>query len=377
VTTTTVRTIRGLDRDPTAPIRNLDWLLLGLALVLNAIGAAMIYSATKGSGANTTYLGKEIVFILLSLVVLAVTSLVPYHRIQRWAPAFYLLSLASLVGVLVLGSSRKGAQAWFAFGPLQLQPSEPAKVALIVVLGAYLAANRHRLDAPRLITALIIAGVPMGLILLQPDLGTVLVFAALTLGLLAVAGLRLRYLVALALLGAVGVGLVLNSNMLETYQKDRLTVFITGGQKDAQGAAYNLEQSKIAIGLGGLTGRGFGEGPQTQNDYVPEQQTDFIFTAVGEELGFIGGAAVLGLFLLLSLRTLRAAHLARDDFGTLLCVGVLIMIVFQAFQNVGMSVGIMPITGIPLPFVSYGGSSLLTTYAGIGLVLNVRMHRYR
>ena len=217
----------------------------------------------------------------------------------------------------------------------------------------------------------------MALILHQPDLGTVLVFAALTLGLLTAAGLRLRYLVALAVLGAVGVGLVLNSGMLETYQKDRLTVFITGGEKDAQGAAYNLEQSKIAIGLGGITGRGFGEGPQTQNDYVPEQQTDFIFTAVGEELGFVGGAAVLGLFLLLSLRTLRAAHLARDDFGTLICVGVLIMIVFQAFQNVGMSMGIMPITGIPLPFVSYGGSSLLTTYAGIGLVLNVRMHRYR
>ena len=149
--TTTVRTIRGLDRDPTAPIRNVDWALLGLALVLNAIGAAMIYSATKGSGAGveTTYLGKEILFVLLSLGVLAVTALVEYHRIQRWAPAFYLLTLASLVGVLVAGSSRKGAQAWFSFGPLQLQPSEPAKVALIVVLAAYLSANRHRLDAPR------------------------------------------------------------------------------------------------------------------------------------------------------------------------------------------------------------------------------------
>ena len=379
MTATSARSLRSLDRDPTAPIRNLDWALLGLALVLNAIGAAMIYSATKGSDAHvdTTYLGKEILFVLLSMGVLAVTALIRYDRIQRWAPAIYILTLLSLAGVLAVGSSRKGAQAWFAFGPLQLQPSEPAKVALILVLAAYLSANRHRLDAPRLITALIIAGVPMGLILLQPDLGTVLVFAALTLGLLTVAGLRLRYLVALAVLGAVGVGLVLNSGMLETYQKDRLTVFITGGQKDAQGAAYNLEQSKIAIGLGGITGRGFGEGPQTQNDFVPEQQTDFIFTAVGEELGFIGGAAVLGLFLLLSLRTLRAAHLARDDFGTLICVGVLIMIVFQAFQNVGMSMGIMPITGIPLPFVSYGGSSLLTTYAGIGLVLNVRMHRYR
>jgi rod shape determining protein RodA len=373
------KSLSGLDRDPTAPIRNVDWALLVLALVLNVIGAAMIYSATKGSeaGVDSTYLGKEILFVLLSMGVLAATALIDYRRIQRWAPLAYLLTIVALAGVLVLGSSRKGAQAWFAFGPLQLQPSEPAKVVLIVVLAAYLAANRERLDARRLIVTLLVAGLPMGLILLQPDLGTVLVFAALTLGLLTVAGLRMRYLAALALIGAIGVGVVLNSDMLETYQKDRLTVFITGGAKDAQGAAYNVEQSKIAIGLGGISGRGYGQGPQTQNDFVPEQQTDFIFTAVGEELGFIGGAIVLGLFLLLSLRTLRAAHLARDDFGTLVCAGVLIMIVFQTFQNVGMSMGIMPITGIPLPFVSYGGSSLLTTYAGIGLVINVRMHRYR
>jgi rod shape determining protein RodA len=370
--------LSALDRDPTAPHRNVDWALLALALLLNGIGAAMIYSATKGAdGTQSTYLSKEVIFVLLSVGVLAACSLVAYHRLLHWAPVAYILTLGALVAVLVVGSSRKGAQAWFAFGPLQLQPSEPAKVALIVALSAYLAANRERLNAARIFVALAIAALPMALILLQPDLGTVLVFAAVTLGLLTVAGVRLRYLVALAVLGAVGVGLVLNSNMLETYQKDRLTVFITGGQKDAQGAAYNVEQSKLAIGLGGLSGRGYGRGPQTQNNFVPEQQTDFIFTAVGEELGFVGGAAVLVLFLLLSLRTLRAAHLARDDFGTLLCVGVLIMIVFQTFQNVGMSMGIMPITGIPLPFVSYGGSSLLTTYAGIGLVLNVRMHRYR
>jgi rod shape determining protein RodA len=366
-----------LERDPTAPRHNVDWPLLGLALLLNVVGAAMIHSATRSSGSATSYLSREIVFALAAGLVLVVASSVDLHRLRDWAPLLYVLTLASLVGVLVVGSARKGAQAWFAFGPLQLQPSEPAKVALIVVLAAYLAAHRDHLGVRALVTTLALAAVPMGLILGQPDLGTMLVFGVLTIGLLAVAGLRGRALAVLALAGAIGVAVVLNSGLLETYQRDRLTVFIRGEDTDSQGAAYNLEQSKIAIGLGGLTGWGYGEGPQTQHSFVPEQQTDFIFTAVGEELGFAGGAAVLGLFLLLTLRVLRAAHTARDDFGTLVCVGVMIMIVFQVFQNIGMSMGIMPITGIPLPFLSYGGSSLLTTYAAIGLVLNVRMHRYR
>jgi rod shape determining protein RodA len=287
------------------------------------------------------------------------------------------VTLLALVGVLVAGSNRKGHQAWFAFGPLQLQPSEPAKVALIVVLAAYLSKHRSQMGLAPVIVTLVLAGVPMGLILLQPDLGTILVFMAVTVGLMATAGVRGRHLAALTVLGIIGVIVVLHSSVLEQYQKDRLTVFITGGAADSQGAAWNLDQSKSAIGLGGLTGRGYGNGPLTQAAYVPEQQTDFIFTAVGEELGFVGGAVVLGLFLVVTLRVLRAAHLARDDFGTLLCVGVLIMIAFQVFENVGMCMGIMPITGIPLPFVSYGGSSLLSTFAGIGLVLNVRMRRYR
>jgi rod shape determining protein RodA len=368
-----------LEKDNTTPLHNFDWVLLVVALGLNLVGAAMIFSTTKGSGPtpDTAYLGREIAFTIVSLGVLALSALVNQQRLRSWAPAIYLLTLGALAAVLVLGSNRKGAQAWFSLGPLALQPSEPAKVVLIVGLSAYLAANRERLDLRRILTALVIAGLPMGLILLQPDLGTMMVFAVVTIGLLAVAGVPGRYLAVLALLAVVGTAVVLNSGLLANYQRDRLTVFVTGGADVSQGAGYNLEQSKIAIGLGGVTGWGYGKGPQTQNDYVPEQQTDFIFTAVGEELGFVGGAVVLGLFLVLSLRVLRAADLARDDFGSLVCMGVLIMLVFQVFQNVGMTMGIMPITGIPLPFVSYGGSSLLSTYAAIGLVLNIRMHRFR
>jgi rod shape determining protein RodA len=371
--------LASLEKDPAAPRSNVDWLLLIITLLLTCAGAAMIHSATKGFGnpASTAYLGKEILFILVSWVVLAAVMLIDYERIRRWAPLMYLLVLLSLVGVLAVGSNRKGAQAWFALGPLQLQPSEPAKAVLVVTLAAYLSANRERLNLPRVIVALVLAGLPVGLILLQPDLGTMLVFVVVAFGMLVVAGVRGRYLAVLAAVGIIGMAVVLNSGVLENYQRDRLTVFIKGESQVAQGAGYNLEQSKIAIGLGGLTGWGYGRGPQTQNDFVPEQQTDFIFTVVGEELGFVGGATLLLLFALLSLRILRAAALARDDFGTLVCVGFLLMIVFQVFQNVGMSMGIMPITGLPLPFVSYGGSSLLTTYAGIGMVLNIRMRRFR
>ncbi|MDH4145496.1 MAG: rod shape-determining protein RodA [Acidimicrobiia bacterium] len=369
-----------LNRDPTSPARHVDWSLVLVALGLTLVGAAMIYSATKGSGPepDTAYLTREVVWIVLAVPVGLVSALVDYRRLREWSFVGYPLTVLALGAVLFIGSNRKGAQAWFAFGPFQLQPSEPAKIVLVVVLAAYLAERRGSLGPRALAGALALAGLPMLLILRQPDLGTMLVFVVVTVGMLAVAGVPARYLAALVVVGVVGVGGVLSSDVLADYQRDRLRVFISEDVGEgAQAEAYNLAQSKIAFSLGGLTGLGYGQGPQTQNDYVPEQQTDFIFTVVGEELGFVGAATVLVLFVVLTMRILRAAHLARDDFGALLCIGVLVMIVFQVFQNVGMSMGIMPITGIPLPFLSYGGSSLITTAAGIGLVQNVNMHRLR
>ncbi len=372
--------IDSLHDDPTSPARNVDWVLLVAAAALSILGAAMVFSTTKGTGdaADTSYLGREIIFLIVSAVVVAVSALVDYRRLREIAPAMYVVTLALLAGVLVVGTNVKGAQAWYAFGPFQLQPSEPAKIVLIVMLAAYLASRRNRLDGWPLLITLVLAGVPMALIMLQPDLGTTLVFVAVTAGLLIASGVKARYLGALALVGLLGVVAVLNSGFLEGYQRDRLTVFITGGQgASARAAAYNADQSQTAISLGGLRGWGYGKGPQTQAGYVPEQQTDFIFTAVGEELGFVGSAGLLVLFGVVALRTMRSAQLARDDFGALICVGVLVMLAFQLFQNVGMTMGIMPITGIPLPFVSYGGSSMLTTWASIGLVINVRMRRFR
>ncbi len=373
--------VESLRRDPGAPHRHLDWSLLGLSLLLSCIGLAAIFSATKGSGPDphTGMVARQLLALLLGLGLMAGFAFVDYRKLREWAVVFYPGALIMLAGVLVMGQNVKGAQAWFGFGPFQLQPSEPAKLALIITVSAYLSSHRHDLTPKRVIAALIIAGLPMGLILLQPDLGTVLVFVIVTLTLLAVVGVRARYLAALMVLGMLGTVAVLNSDLLAQYQRDRLLVFIERSSDRDNGLAesYNVDQSETAISLGGLTGRGWGKGPQTQDGRVPEQQTDFIFTVVGEELGFIGASAVLALFLVLSLRVLRVAQLAREDFGTLLCCGVLAMIMFQVFENVGMSMRIMPVTGIPLPFLSYGGSSMLTTCAGIGIVLSVHMHRFR
>ncbi|MGD9752811.1 MAG: rod shape-determining protein RodA [Acidimicrobiia bacterium] len=373
--------VESLRRDPGAPHRHLDWSLLGLSVGLAVVGLAMIFSATKGSG-PTPYTGmvaRQMMALLLGLGVMGALAFIDYRRLREWAPLFYAGALGLLGAVLVLGQNVKGAQAWFAVGGFQLQPSEPAKLAIIVVLAAYLAAHRNTLGAGHLVAALALAAVPMALILLQPDLGTMLVFAVVALTLLAVAGVRARYLAALVLLGVIGTVVVLNSDLLAQYQRDRLLVFIERSSDRDSGLAesYNVDQSETAISLGGLTGRGWGNGPQTQEGRVPEQQTDFIFTVVGEELGFIGASVVLGMFLALALRIWRVAQLAKDDFGALLCCGVLAMLVFQVFENVGMSMRIMPVTGIPLPFLSYGGSSLLTSCAGIGIVLSVHMHRFR
>jgi rod shape determining protein RodA len=220
----------------------------------------------------------------------------------------------------------------------------------------------------------------MFFVLLQPDLGTTLVSVAVSFALLLVAGVRPRALGVLAIAAILGTTLVLTSGVLKQYQKDRLTTFVNqdseSGGGDSQKAAYNLEQAKLTIGSGGLWGKGLFNGPQTRLGNVPEQRTDFIFTAVGEQLGFVGAGALLGLLGVIVWRIWRTAQLARDEFGTLLCTGIMVMILVQAFENIGMTMGIMPITGIPLPFVSYGGSALLTMFLAVGMVLSVHMRRF-
>ncbi|MDQ3978335.1 MAG: rod shape-determining protein RodA [Actinomycetota bacterium] len=370
-------------RSPAAsPWRNVDVLLLASVLCLSGIGLLMVYSSTRqkqlAAGLDPQhYMKRQLLFLVLGLGAMVLAAVVDYRVLRDIAPAIWVGTLVLLLGVLTpLGASTRGTQAWYPLGPFDLQPAEVAKVCMVVVLAAYLAMHRGNLDTPQIVTVLGLAAAPMLLIYLQPDLGSAMVFVAVLMGLLLVAGAKPRHIAALTALGVLGIVTVFQLGILKEYQLDRLAAFLDPAG-DTQRSAYNLRQSQIAIAAGGLTGKGVFQGTQTNLSFVPEQHTDFIFTAVGEELGFLGAATLLALFGLVMWRTWRAAALARDDFGTLLCVGVLAMFLFQIFENVGMTMGITPIAGIPLPFVSYGGSAMVTCFVAVGLVLNVHMRRYR
>jgi len=369
-------------RNPAAPWRHLDLVLVGCVAAVAALGCLMIFSATRGrdpSDFDTSFLTRQLLFVGVGSGAMVVTAFFDYRRYREAAPLLYGAVLLLLLAVVTgLGSERKGAQAWFQLGPFQLQPSEVAKVVVIVALASVIAQFNSELDARRLSALLALVGVPMGLIMLQPDLGTTLVFVAITMGMLLIGGVQVRHIASLTVAGLIGVVAVLNSGMLETYQQCRLTSFLETPNQDCaeRDAAYNLDQAKVAIGSGSMFGTGLFEGTQTRLDIVPEQHTDFIFTALAEELGFVGAGTLLALLGIIAWRIWRTAQLARDPLGTLICVGVLSMFVFQVFENVGMTMGIMPITGIPLPFMSYGGSSTLTAFIAMGLVLNVHMRRF-
>ncbi|MDQ3943860.1 MAG: rod shape-determining protein RodA [Actinomycetota bacterium] len=365
----------------TSPLRHLDLTLLLSTIGIAAIGLVMVYSATRQKQENAGldpafFLKRQAIFLALGLVGMAVVVLVDYHRIRDYAPAVYVVAMVTLLLVISpLGTSRRGTQAWFQIGAFQFQPSEVSKLVVIIALAAVCAAYRGHLETPGLLTALGLAFVPMALIYAQPDLGTNMVFVAIVIAVLLVAGARPRHIAVLALLGITAIVLVVELDMLQDYQRDRLTAFLDP-QTDSQRSSYNLRQSQIAIAAGGVAGKGLFQGTQTNLSFVPEQHTDFIFTAVGEELGFIGGISLLGFFGVMMWRIWRVAVLARDQLGRLLCVGVLAMLVFQIFENMGMTMGITPITGIPLPFMSYGGSAMITSCMAIGVVLNVHMRRF-
>ncbi len=368
-----------LRRNPAAPWRHVDVLLLGSVGLIALIGSLMVFSSTRGTGgspADTAVLERHLAFVAAGLTCMALTTMADYRRFRDWAPIFYGGVCFLLLGVISpFGTEVNGAQAWFQMGPFQLQPSEFSKIAVVIALASLGAHFGGDIDLRRLAVLLGVPGIPLVLIMLQPDPGTAMVFVAITMGVLLVAGVRAKHIAGLTLAGLTAVVGLLSSGFLADYQQDRLTVFLNPGA-GLQAEAYNLNQSKIAIGSGGVLGKGLFKGTQTQLDIVPEQHTDFIFTAVGEELGFIGAATLLVLFAVIGWRIWRIAQLSRDQFGVLLCVGVLSLLAFQIFQNAGMTMGIMPITGIPLPFVSSGGSSTIALFAGLGLVQSVHMRRF-
>jgi len=370
------------DRAPAA-WKHVDVVLVSCVAAVSVLGALMILSSTRGTDPDaydTSFLRRQVLFIAAGVVGMVLITLVDYRRLRDFAWLPYVAALVSLVLVVAVGEEVRGTQAWFQIGAFQLQPAEFAKVAVILAVASLLAGREVPLRARWVAAALVLISVPVALIMLQPDLGTALVFIAIALGMLLMAGARARHIVVLVAVGVVGVVGVLNSDLLEDYQRDRLANFLQPNDPDdiadLQSSEYNSDQSLAAIASGSINGKGLFDGTQTRLGFVPEQHTDFIFTALGEELGFVGCATALALFAIICVRIWRTAQIAQDRLGMLICIGVLSMLVFQIFQNIGMTMGIMPITGITLPFMSYGGSSAIASWLAIGLVLNVHMRRF-
>jgi rod shape determining protein RodA len=365
---------------------HLDLALLSLPIAISGLGLLMIFDASHAETARAGlsrlyYVERQGAAIAVGLIAMVLVMAIDYRRIRDAWPLVYLGMLPLLAGVVVLGRNHGGAQAWFQVGPFQFQPSEIAKVALVVAIAGYCHQHRGDLDAWRVAVAIGLAGVVMAIVYAQHDLGTMLVIMVCAAAVLVIAGLKPVHIVVLLLLAASLVGAAVITGKVQAYQLDRLTSFTdqsTAGisAQHQTAAQFNLGASKAAIASGGIEGAGFGKGLQTKNGFVPEQHTDFIFTAVGEDLGFIGGATLLLLYALLAWRLWRIALLSSDFFGTLVAIGVLAMFAIQVFENVGMTMGIMPITGIPLPFMSYGGSAVIASFLAIGLVLNIHMRRF-
>jgi rod shape determining protein RodA len=367
------------------PIRHVDWFLLVLTLALSGIGLLLLYSATnqtlRQDGLDPlSRVNKQAITIVLGVVVVIVLGSFDYRFLKIYAGFIYLFSIFALVLVRVPGlgatDATGTAQRWFEVAGFQITPSEFTKLALIIMLAAVLSGIRT--PEPSLgdvIKALILALVPLTLVFLQPDIGTSIGIAAIVVGMLIVAGTRLRHMIVLSVVGMIAIVFVFQTGIVEDFQLQRLKAFLdpTSVPEDVR---YNLDQSLIAVGSGGLLGKGYLHGTQTNLDYVPEQHTDFIFTVAGEEFGFVGAMAVLALYALLLWRAIRIAWLAKDPFGTYIAAGIASMFAIQMFVNVGMVIGIMPITGIPLPFLSYGGTSILVSFAAIGLLENIHMRRF-
>ncbi len=360
----------------------LDWLLIGSAGLILTIGTMLVWSATSSNdvltrGEPTAYLHKHLVNIMIGLVLAAAVMATDHRWVRIVTPLVYVASVVGLLLVLVMGTTINGSRSWLMLGGLSIQPAEFAKLAVVIGMAMIIAervenSRQRRVGLVDVGLMGAIAGVPAVLIVLQPDLGTMLVLAATVFGVLAVAGVPRRWLVSLFAAGVSLATLAAMAGLLKQYQVNRFMAFTDPGL-DPRGAGYNTTQARIAIGNGGLFGQGLFEGSQTRSRFVPEQHTDFIFTVAGEELGLVGAGLLIVLFTVLLWRALHISLHADDMFGRVAAAGIACWFAFQTFQNIGMCLGIMPVTGVPLPFVSYGGSSMFASMMALGLLQNIAM----
>jgi rod shape determining protein RodA len=345
------------------------------------IGTLLVYAGTREWFRSYDldpeyYLKRHILNILIGSLLAYGTTLIDYRLLRAYTPIIWLAAVIGLVIVLIpgLGSEINGARAWIALpGGFQIQPAELAKIAIIVGIAMILADRDNAHEDPTdldVLKALAIAAVPVLLIVAQPDLGTVLIICAAILAMISASGAPSRWVIGLLILAIVGIFTAVQTGAVSQYQIARLQSFVDPSA-DPQSTGYQLRQSRITIGSGGILGKGLFNGPQTNGRFVPEQQTDFIFTVAGEELGFIGCSLILGLYLLFFIRAFAICRRSSDLFGRLVCIGVIAWFSFQTFENIGMTMGLMPMTGVPLPFLSYGGSSMFANLIGVGLLQNV------
>lgn len=374
-----------LGSSPGDPWRNVDWILILAATCIAAIGVAAIYSSTRPvmlrQGLDPfLYAERQVVFLIVAAAALALVMSIDYRTLGERSGTLYAATMLALILVLIVGAVRSGARLSFDLGPFSVQPAEFAKASLVVALAWHVSEERSEdVSYSRFVSSLILVGGPVILIVFQPDLGGASVLVVCVVGILLIAGAKLRYLALVSTLGIATVAATFFSGLVDRYQLGRIEAFFRQNSTEdrLQELVYQVRFAKRAVSSGGLTGQGWLEAPLTNGGYIPLQWSDFVFSAVAEQFGMIGAGVVLALFVVVLVRIWRIAQLAKDQLGTLICAGVFSMLLWQIFQNVGMTLGIMPVTGLPLPLVSYGGSGAVTWAIMIGLVQSVHMRRMR
>ena len=356
-------------------IHSHDSFLFIITLVAAVFGIIMIYSATRSLNTNSNVIIQTGAF-LIGAAMMVILSKIDYHFFGHIALPVFGVCILLLVTVLIVGSTGNwGARSWIRFGPIGIQPSEICKIGFAITFAKHLSMVKHQLDRPITVILLLAhVGAFLGLIMLQPDAGSAMVFCFMFAVVLFAAGLSFKYIIP-AVLGFAAFVPLAYIFLLSDYQKHRIQVFFNPDM-DRLGSGYNVIQSKIAVGSGQLFGKGFLKGTQNQFGFLPTKHTDFIFSVISEELGFIGALLVILILFLIIARCIKASQEANDSFGKYLCLGIAAMLIFHTFENVGMCIGLMPVTGIPLPFISYGGTSLLTNMIAIGIVLSVTRHSH-
>jgi rod shape determining protein RodA len=363
-----------------------DPVLTGAVAGLLIVGTLLVYAATRQWYANNGldpqyYLKRQVINIVIGLALAWGVTIIDYRLLRAYTPFIWGFGVAGLIFVLLpgVGSTVNGAKAWIPLpGGFQIQPAEIAKISIIIGISMLLSERTHNSDAPThkdVLRALAVAALPLILILAQPDMGTVFIISASVVTILAVSGAPTRWVVGLLLLAVIGGFVATKAGVISEYQIKRLQSFVDPNA-DTQGAGYQLRQARITVGSGGFIGTGLFKGPQTNGRFVPEQQTDFIFTVAGEELGFLGSGLIIFLLFLILMRAFAIARRSNDPYGTLVCTGVIAWFAFQTFENIGMTLGLMPMTGVPLPFMSYGGSSMFANLIGFGLLQNVHARHH-